>query len=99
MDRGEIIAGAIRRRRIVIFRYLGKIKIVEPYRYGLTLQGLHGLKGYQINGPLPGGHHEGWQIYHIDAIESVRETEGSYEGMRHGYMKPDPLFAEVYCEV
>lgn len=85
----DVLARAIRERRVVEFRYAGEDRTVEPYR--LTRAGGRLLlQGWQSR--------KGWRSFHVDAIEGLEPTSRFFDAPREGFA-PDPRLDGVVASV
>ena len=89
---------AVRNRRIMVFSYKGKDRVVEPYAYGTGHHHQEIIKGYQTGGksenPLPG-----WGVFPISEIKDLKITKTTFSVLQSDYQKDDKTFVNIYCEL
>ncbi len=91
------ICDAIHKRRRLRFSYGGGERIVEPYVYGASET--HGLlRAYQVSGFSP-SRERGWKLFRVEEIGDIALLEETFDSPQSGYMRNDPCFEVIYCEV
>ncbi len=89
---------AIRNKRIIMFTYKGKERIVEPHAYGTGHHHEDILKGYQTAGksddPVPG-----WATFPVSQMLELKITKSNFEGPRPDYAKDDKSFHNIFSEL
>lgn len=76
----ELLYGAIRKRRLVKFRYKNKERIVEPHDYGVQ-KGITRLLSWQVGGQS-NGHIPGWRWFDVSDIHACEMLGTSFAGNR-----------------
>lgn len=82
---------AIRKRRIVTFRYDQRVRWVEPYLYGVDAEGNDVLLAFQ-----PG---LGWQLFLVDEMTALALTEKAIGPPRPGYDPRDRRMVQLYARL
>jgi hypothetical protein len=93
------ICDAIRGRTVLIFRYDGGDRTVEPHCHGVSTAGNEVLRAYQTAGFSESGNPVGWKLFEVtkmSALQSQRETFGAN---RPGYNANDKGMSSVHCHV
>jgi predicted DNA-binding transcriptional regulator YafY len=89
---------AVKNKRIIMFKYKGKERIVEPHAYGTGHNHQDVLKGYQTAGKsdeeVPG-----WNTFMVTEIQELKLTKTNFENPRPDYAKGDKTFHTVFCEL
>jgi len=91
------ICRAIQERQLVQFYYDGGHRLVEPHCYGESKDGNELLRAYQISGHSKSGRSEGWKLFRVDELSSLRIIDRSFSGPRPQYNPNDKAMASVYC--
>lgn len=90
---------AIREKRLLHFTYGGHARVVEPYSYGVTTEGVAVLHGYQVAGGSASKPPPGWRTFTVSGVADLLVTERSFRRTRADYSserpKLDPQWAEV----
>lgn len=98
-SRHESLVRAIREKRLLHFTYGGHARVVEPYAYGVTAEGVPVLHGYQVAGGSASKPPPGWRTFTAADIADLLVTERSFRRTRGDYSserpKLDPQWAEV----
>ncbi len=92
----QLICEAIRRRRLITFRYEGSApswRVVEPHILGYAANGRLLLSGWQREG----GSGEGWRDFDVSDMQGLAATTEGFDGSRTGYNRADRTFAEIVC--
>jgi len=96
----DLLAGAIRERRIVSFVYQGQPRTVEPHACGVVApDGEPVLHGYQIAGGSTSGQLPGWRTFAITKITELAVTETPFDAPRAGYASGRPRLDPVWAEL
>ncbi len=86
----DIIIDAIKRRRIIEFRYTDMTRRVRPHILGYVGEGALALSAWQIAGTGVG-----WRLFHIDQISELNRTDNGFPGPARGYNPDDPSFSRI----
>lgn len=93
------ICDAIRDGEIVEFDYDGMVRIVEPFIYGLTNEGLQILKGYQIGGyNRENDNSYSWVTFEVSQIGTIKFIGKKFTTRRDGYEEQSSTIKTVYCK-
>jgi hypothetical protein len=92
------IIQAIVSRNLVQFDYDGGIRIVEPHCYGLTPNGIEGLRAFQVGGYSSTGK-MGWKMFYLTNATSIDVLEDSFESPRPGYSRGDKGMNIIHAEI
>ena len=93
----EFLRTAIQNRRMVLLRYAGKDRIVEPHDYGVQ-NGRLRLLAYQVGGSSS-GKLPNWRWMDVDRISGMQLLDVTFQGGRPApsgkHHQWDRLFARV----
>lgn len=92
------LAQAIKRRRLVAFRYQDHDRLVAPYILGQTQPGTVALSGIQVAGTSAQGK-RGWKNFSLRDIANLVVTGVSSGRMAADYNPNDPTFREYVARV
>lgn len=93
----QAICDAIHKRRRLRFTYGGGSRVVEPYVYGASET--HALlRAYQTAG-FSASRERGWKLFRVEEITDLAVLDKRFDEPRAGYMRNDPCFEIVYCEI
>jgi hypothetical protein len=93
----QAICDAIHKRRRLRLSYGGGERVVEPYVYGASET--HSLlRAYQVSGFSP-SRASGWKLFRVEEVTDVTMLDETFKEPRPGYMRNDPCFDVVYCEI
>ena len=95
---GDVLAKAIRGRKVVTFHYDGRGRTVEPHCYGISTAGNFVLRGYQTRGLEP-GEPTGWRLFKVNKIANIRDTGKVFRETRPGYNPNDRGMSRVHCNL
>jgi hypothetical protein len=73
---------AIRERNVVVFRYRGVPRIVQPHAIFVATTGTHCLDAVQVGGGTSSGGLPGWRRFDLNAIEAVTIRDERFEVAR-----------------
>lgn len=86
----DIIATAIRERRILSFRYGESERRVEPHLLGFTRHGVLTLRAWLLGCEEPA-----WRLFPVSDIRGLRVEEETFTRARPGHSTGDSRFARV----
>ena len=93
----QSICEAIHQRKRLRLSYGGGERVIEPYVYGASET--HSLlRAYQVSG-FSASRETGWKIFRVEEVTDLALLEEGFDEPRPGYMRNDPCFEIVYCEV
>ena len=96
------IVSAIRNRNLIELNYGTHPgpRIVEPYVYGVNVQGNELLRAYQVDGVSESNEPVHWKLFRVDRISTLSGLPEQFEGLREGYNPSDPAIdGEVFAQV
>ena len=96
MDRR--ICEAIKSKHLLVFRYDGLPREIEPHSHGTSSKGKEIVRGYQTDGQSWGGP-LGWRLWHVAKMESFRVSESTFADARRGYTRGDLNMHPVHCQL
>jgi hypothetical protein len=90
-----MIRRATQQRRILVFRYDGLRRTVEPHIHGLhATSGREIVYGIQIGGGTDSGDLPAWRSYYVDKIEDLHTTEAIFTPQAFNLTQ---RFSELYA--
>jgi hypothetical protein len=94
-----IIRNAIGSKKVIEFYYDGGARIAEPFCYGINRKNNEVLCAYQIGGYSSSGNPEGWKLFKVSEISSLKVTDIVFDGDRKEYNPNDKRMTEIFCNV
>ena len=88
---------AINSKFILQFWYNGGTRTVEPFCYGIDLEGKEVLRGYQIKGYNETGRAQEWKLFKVEKVMSLEITNQHFTGERPRYSPKDPDMETIFC--
>ena len=91
------ICEAIRARKLLMFGYAERVRVVEPHLYGVNTAGNEALSAWLRAGYSrsdPGG---GWRTYLVPEMYRVQVLDEVFDGPRPGYNPRDERMVRVFC--
>jgi len=95
----HMICDAITAKRLLVFKYEGYERVVEPHRCGHNTAGHDALLAWFVRGYSESAARPGWRTYLLSQMRSIRQLEGTFERARRGYNPTDGSMPLVYCHV
>jgi predicted DNA-binding transcriptional regulator YafY len=92
----ELISKAIENKSLLEFIYGDKLRVVEPYTFGVSTKGNDTLSAFQIEGGSNSSNQLGWRLYSIDEIENLKVLDATFEPNRNGYNPSDSRMIKIY---
>lgn len=94
----DLLCRAIAEKRLVQFKYDGRLRIVEPFCCGISNANNYVLRGFQIRGtdktkPLC------WRLYELAEMSQLNVTQHNFKGNRKEYNPEDPALTEIFCRI
>lgn len=86
----QAISDAIDSKKVIIFRYDGVSRTVEPHIIGYDRQGHLALSAWQIAGTG-----KGWRLFHLSNASGLVTAAETFSGPRRGYNPNDPSFTRI----
>lgn len=94
------ICRAMRQRLLLVINYQGATRTVEPHCCGVGNAGHDVLRAYQVNADGKPGEANGWRLFNVDEILSLRVLAQGFNGPRPDYNRGDPAFSRrIHCEL
>jgi len=93
-----LICQAIHERHRVEFAYCDRLRIVEPYSYGIDAGGAPVLRAFQIAGESDSGV-PAWKLFRVREMTDLRVLDEIFDEPHSGYMRNDPSMSKIYCEI
>ena len=94
-----LLCDAIAQRKLLMFGYVGVVRVVEPHLYGRTTAGHEALSAWMRAGWSRADPEGGWRMFRLDAVTDLQVLPEQFPGPRPGFNPDDPHFAEVFCRV
>ncbi len=92
----ETLARATKQRRILVFRYHGHLRTVEPHMYGIqSSSGKEIIYGWQIGGTSDSNDLPSWRSFYVDDIEELHTTLAPFAPQP--YNPATPRLTDVYA--
>ena len=91
----ELIRGAIRRRRLLMFLYRGRIRVVEPHLYGVNTARHTVLSAWQKNQASRVSPRDCWRTYFVNHMRRVEMLPIEFEAPRETYNPNRPPMAWI----
>ena len=93
----EILCRAVRERRLLMFAYGDRVRVVEPHLYGETSGGGRILSAWLRPGYSRSTPDGGWRSFRTGDITSLQLLTEHFAGPRDGFNAGDQRMAQVYC--
>jgi hypothetical protein len=98
MDR--LICEAIIYKQIITFQYEFGVRIVEPFRLGISTQQNKVLRAFQLKNSNKIYEKENWRLFDLSKITKIQLTSDYFSGLRQDYGYEDNAMIRPYiCEV
>lgn len=95
----RMITKAIKNKQLLEFAYNKKVRVVEPYTFGVSTKGNDTLSAYQIDGGSTSSKDLGWRQFSIDAIQNLILLDKKFEMIREDYTPNDSRMSHIYSTV
>lgn len=95
----SIIEQAIAQKRRLKLYYAGYSRIVEPYAFGLDVNGQSLLLCFQIGTQGETRAPNNWGFVHLQELVSMKLLEESFDRFQSGYIRNHPAFHTVLIQV
>ena len=92
----RMIIEAIENCKLIEFNYKDKVRIVEPYTFGVSSTGKDVLSAFQVEGGSSSSDDLGWRLFSIGKINNLRVSDISFQAIRDGYNPNDSRMQEIY---
>jgi predicted DNA-binding transcriptional regulator YafY len=94
MSPAQLIANAIKRRRVIQFRYKLQVRQVEPHLLGYPKGSDLTLSAWQITGTKPG-----WRDFPISKMTELTPTDRRFASARQGYNPNDKTMSRIVARL
>jgi hypothetical protein len=91
----ELICEAIKRRRVVTFRYKNTIRTAEPHLLGFDQKNNLTLSAWQLSG----GSGQSWRAFHLNLLSNFSLTDETFAAARPGYNPNDQTMSRIVCRL
>jgi hypothetical protein len=91
----ELIRRAIQRRRLLMFLYRGRVRVVEPYLYGVNTAHHTVLSAWQKNQASRVSPRDCWRTYFVNHMRRVEVLPIGFEEPRATYNPNHPRMTRV----
>lgn len=94
----ELIRKAIREKRLVRFRYSGRLRIAEPHDYGIQ-KGRARLLTYQLAGESSSGQLPDWRWFDMGGLSELVLLDQHFAGGRNVPTGKHHIWDELFLRV
>jgi hypothetical protein len=94
-----LLCEAIRRRRLLMFEYGDRMRVVEPHLYGVNTAGREALSAWLRPGHSRADPDGGWRMYLVEGMHAVQLLPDAFDAPREGFNPDDPHLPEVFCRL
>ena len=95
-----VICDAIRDKYLLQFNYHEKLRIVEPYCYGVSTAGHEVLRAFQTEGGTHSSFLPSWRMFLVEEIEDLQKLPDQFPGFAPGYNpNGDDSMSTIFCQV
>lgn len=95
----EILCRAIQERRLLMFAYGDRVRVVEPHLHGVTTGGHEILSAWLRPGYSRSTPDGGWRSFRADEIHQIQMLTEHFAAPREGFNPHDPRMAQTHCVV
>lgn len=95
----QLLVTAITERKVVVLRYNGFTRTVEPHCVGDSASGNLLLRCWQTGGGSASNEPFGWKLLDVSEIHSASVTEASFSSARPGYKRGDTAIRRIYAQL
>lgn len=95
----RVVCRAITARRLLMFGYRDRVRMVEPHVFGVNTAGHEALSAWMRAGfsrSQPAG---GWRMFLARELRDLQALDETFAAPRPGYNPDDPHFPIVYCRL
>lgn len=97
--RSSIICEAIRNRRLLEFRYHGKLRVVASYCHGVSTRNVQVLRAVQIRGESGSGKLGMGKLWALADMIDPRLLEETFTPNDPNYNPNDSAMKQIHCRV
>lgn len=96
----SLICTAIGNKQIITFEYEQELRIVEPYRVGISTKQNKVLRAFQLKNSNKPNEKPDWRLFDLSRIRRIQLLPDYYTNLRTGYGFEDKQMIRPYiCEV
>lgn len=101
VDLHALLLQAITERRVVVFNYDGRRRVVEPHAYGDSRRGRGLLRGYETDASEtdPATRPPGWALFSVSKMGDVELSDRTFAEPRAGYRRGDRKMLRIHAEL
>jgi hypothetical protein len=99
MTANAIICEAIRNRRLLEFRYHGKLRVVAPYCHGVSTRGVEVLRAVQVRGESGSGKLGMGKLWALAEMVGLRPLQEPFAADDPNYNPNDSAMKQIHCHV
>lgn len=93
------ICDAVAQRQLLMFRYGGALRVVEPHLFGRTTAGHEALSAWMRPGWSRTDPDGAWRMFRADGISDLQALPERFDGPRPDFNPADAHFVETFCRV
>lgn len=95
----EQLKSAVLKLNLVVLRYDGFTRTVEPHALGRGKEGHFLLRCWQVSGGSVSGERTGWKLLRCDEMSGVEVLSEQFATSRPGYKRGDSHMALIVAEI
>ena len=95
----ELLCRAITERRLLMFAYGDRVRVVEPHLYGETTGGSRILSAWLRPGYSRSTPDGGWRSFKVEEISQLQMLTEHFDAPRDGFNAGDQRMVEVFCHL
>ena len=95
----QLLVTAITEMKVVVLRYHGYTRTVEPHCIGESTAGNLLLRCWQTSGGSASNEPTGWKLLDVSEIHLASVTEASFSSARPGYRQGDTAMRRIYAQL
>jgi hypothetical protein len=96
---GEQICRAIRERRLLMFDYNDKPRVVAPYCYGISTRNSELLRAIQVRGASSSGKLGLGKLWSLDQMTGVHVSDETFVADDPNYNPNDSAMTRILCRI
>ena len=94
------ICDAILTRHLLLVRFDGFTRVVEPHAYGVTKDGHEVIRAWQVSGGATGNEKPvGWKLLQLNDMRALSVISELFEEPRPRYMRDDKAIHHIYAQL
>lgn len=95
----QLLVTAITERKVVVLRYHGYARTVEPHCIGESAAGNLLLRCWQTGGGSVSNEPIGWKLLDVSEVHSASVSDTSFASARPGYKRGDTAMRRIYAQL